>query len=142
MKWGQQQSGMWLRRYGLMRLVEIMAGFSAEYGMGWADKWDDHLDDPVWMKKAMAHTFAKLSDDDKKKVQEDHDLWQWYFDFCDVRELVKCEYFARCYILDHNGRRVSWAGEYKTICVSLVGETQCDAILQLNTDAYEFISWM
>lgn len=101
-----QTGGRWLTRLGLMDLVFGMAILSDEYKLDWAASWDDHLDDPDWLKRAMANTFMRLKPADKELVRPLYDDWLWYEKTFDMKALVVPEFNALCYLLDGEGKRV------------------------------------
>jgi hypothetical protein len=140
---GQRDSGSWLRRFGLGNLVLAMEMLSGEYDLPWAGQWQQHLDDPKWLGKAMVNTFGRLNDADQEMVAPLYEDWQWYFSNLDLEAAVNLGYLAEVYLLDRNGRRVVADGRFQTVLVNLEGATREEALCQLNRDrnVYGFSRW-
>lgn len=134
-----EQRGRWLKRVGLWDAVAEMAALSAEYKMAWAGSWQEHLDDPSWLKRAMVNTFAPLQEKDKDRVRTLYENWQWIEKNLDMSYLANPEYWAHCYILDGRGRRI---GPEMTCNRILKGQTPEEALEMLDRESYEFIRWL
>lgn len=137
-----EQPGRWLVRLGLWDLVVEMALLSMEYKLAWADRWAEHLDDPAWLRRAMANTWARLKDGDKERVRKGYEDWKWYETHLDMKYLVKPQFWALCYILDGEKKHILWDGQFVTCCRVLKGQTKDEALLKLDTNALEFIRWI
>ena len=118
-----------------------MQMLSAEYGMSWANSWQDHLDEPKWLDRAMLNTFGRLRDEDQELLRPLYEDWQWYFANLDLEAAVKLGYVAEVALLDGSGKRVVDAGQVQTVLVSLDGASREDARRSLTSE-YEFIRWV
>lgn len=136
------QPGRWLRRLGLWELVVEMASLSMEYKLAWVASWAEHLDDPAWLRRAMANTWARLSDADREKVRDGYEDWKWYEQRLDLKYLVAPEFWAECYILDGERKRVYWDGRFVTCCRVLKGQTAEEALSKLESNSLEFVRWI
>jgi hypothetical protein len=139
-----QTSGRWLVRLGLMDLVFGMTVLSEEYKMAWAASWDEHLDDPDWLKRAMANTFIQLKPADKDLVRPLYDDWLWYesrYIGIDMQFLVVPEFNALCYLLDRDGKRVCRMDGPVTVLRGLKGQDRREALETLDVKRYEFKEW-
>jgi hypothetical protein len=134
-------SGRWLVRLGLWELVCGMVILSEEYGLEWAASWNDHLDDPDWLGRAMANTFVQLKPADKDLVRPLYDDWLWFEKNFDMKGLVVPEYNALCYLLDKGGKRVSRMDRPVTVLVGLKGQDKREALETLDVKKYEFCRW-
>jgi hypothetical protein len=121
-------------------LVHGMVMLSRDYGMKWSDQWQRHLDDPGWLDKAMVNTFERLSDVDQELVRPLYEDWQWYYSNLDLAAAVNLGYAAEVYLLDRNGCRICFSGQYQTILVKLDGASREDAKRSLTSE-YEFVRW-
>ena len=136
---GQWDSG-WLKRFGLGNLVLAMEMLSGEYDLAWAGKWQQHLDDPKWLDRAMINTFGRLNEEDQEMVAPLYEDWQWYFANLDLEAAVKLGYVAEVALLWSDGRRVVDAGEVQTVLVELDGGSREEAKRSLTSE-YEFLRW-
>ena len=139
---GQWSNGAWLTASGLWPLVLQFAELSFNYGMEWAERWADNVDDVGWVRRAMANTFQKLSDDDKESIRDEYELFLEHDRVCDWQAMANPCFDALCYVIDGQGRRVESEGVLVTVVRELAGETKEDALLQLNTECFEFIEWV
>jgi hypothetical protein len=136
-----QTSGRWLVRLGLVELVAAMVILSEEYKLDWAASWNDHLDDPDWLRRAMANTFMRLKPADKNLIRPLYEDWLWYDKTFDMKGLVVPEYNALCYLLDNNGKRVRRMDGPVTVLRGLKGQDKREALATLDTKCYEFCCW-
>jgi len=136
-----QTGGRWLVRLELADLVWGMAILSDEYKMAWAASWGEHLDDPDWLKRAMANTFVQLKPDDKDRVRPLYEDWLWYEKNFDMKALVVPEYNALCYLLDGEGKRVSRMDGPVTVLRGLKGQDKWEAMATMDKRCYEFKEW-
>ncbi len=136
-----QIDGRWLMRLGLMELVAAMMILSEEYKLEWAASWNDHLDDPDWLRRAMANTFTWLKPHDKDIIRPLYEDWLWYEKTFDMKGLVVPEFNALCYLLDKGGKRVSRMDGPVTVLVGLKGQDREEALATLDTRCYEFKEW-
>ena len=142
-KSGRTDSGTgWLTKSTLWPMVFRFAEFSFDYGMDWAGKWADKIDDMGWVRRAMENTYRKLSDEDKEIIRDKYELFLAHDKFCDWQAMANPSFDALCYLIDGQGRRVESEGVLVTVVRELAGTTKEEALLQLNTDCYEFIEWM
>jgi len=118
-----QNGGRWLVRLGLADLVFGMTVLSEEYKMDWAASWNDHMDDPDWLRRAMANTFVQLKPADKDLIRPLYDDWLWYEKNFDMKALIVPEYNALCYVLDGEGKRVRRMDGPVTVLRGLKGRT-------------------
>jgi hypothetical protein len=137
---GQRDSGSWLRRFGMGNLVLAMEMLSGEYDLPWAGQWQQHLDDPKWLDRAMVNTFGRLNDADKEMVAPLYEDWQWYFSNLDLEAAVGLGYIAEAALLWGGGQRVLDGGQVQTVLVSLGGTSREDAKRSLTSE-YEFLRW-
>ena len=135
-----QWDSWWLRRIGLFNLVLAMEMLSGEYDLPWAGQWQQHLDDPKWLDKAMVNTFGRLNDADQELVRPLYEDWQWYFANLDLAAAVKFRHVAEVALLWGDGRRVVDGGQVQTVLVSLDGASREDAKRSLTSE-YEFLRW-
>ena len=138
---GQGASGDWLRRLGMMNLVLAMEMLSADYDLPWAEKWQQNLDNPKWLDRAMVNTFGRLRDADQELLRELHEDWCWYFANLDLVAAVKLGYVAEVALLWSGGQRVVDGGQVQTVLVSLDGASREDAKGSLTSE-YEFLRWV
>jgi hypothetical protein len=131
-----EQPGRWLMRLGMWGLVVEMAALSAEYKMAWAESWQEHLDDPAWLKRAMVNTFVQLRGADKDQIRARYEDWQWYEKNFDMQYMANPEHWAHCYILDGKKQRAATCNRI------LKGQTPDEALETLDRDSYEFIRWL
>ena len=124
-----------------MNLVMMMELLSDEYDFAWADQWQQNLDDPKWLAKAMDNTFDRLSDADQAVVKSQYEDWLWYAANLDLEAAVKLRYTAEVALLWGGGQRVVDAGQVQTILVSLGGASREEAKRSLTSE-YEFIRWV
>lgn len=141
-KVGQPGKGLWLRRLGLWDLVIEMALLSMEYKLGWAGSWADHLDDPAWLRRAIAGTWDRLRDADRERVREGFEDWRWTETHLDLQYLAMPRSWALCYILNGKKERILWAGRFVTCCRVLEGRTRTEALGKLDKEIYEFVRWI
>ena len=134
------QKWCWLERLGVGNLILAMEMLSADYGMPWADQWQQNLDDPQWLDRAMKNTFGRLNDADKELVRPLYEDWCWYFANLDLEAAVKRGYAAEVALLWGDGRRVVDGGQVQTVLVSLDGASREDAKRSLTSE-YEFLRW-
>ena len=134
------QKWCWLERLGVGNLILAMEMLSGDYGLAWADKWRDHLDDPKWLDRAMVNTFGRLRDEDQELLRELYEDWQWYFANLDLAAAVKLGYVAEVALLWGDGQRVVDGGRVQTVLVSLDGASREDAKRSLTSE-YEFLRW-
>ena len=134
------QKGCWLERLGVGNLILAMEMLSGDYGLPWADKWQQNLDDPRWLDKAMVNTFGRLNGEDQELVGPLYEDWRWYFENLDMEAAVKLGYVAEVALLWGDGRRVVDDGQVQTVLVSLDGATREDAKRSLTSE-YEFLCW-
>jgi hypothetical protein len=134
------QKRWWLERLGVGNLILAMEMLSGEYGFGWAEKWQQNLDDPKWLDQAMKHTFGRLNDADQELVRELYEDWLWYFANLDLVAAVKLGYVAEVALLWGDGRRVVDDGQVQTVLVSLDGASSEEAKRSLTSE-YEFMRW-
>jgi hypothetical protein len=140
----QTAGGRWLVRLGLMDLVCGMAILSDEYKMEWAAHWNDHLDKPDWLRRAMANTFLRLKPADKELIRPLYDDWLWFesrYIGIDMKALVVPEFNALCYVLDGEGKRVRRMDGPVTVLRGLKGQDRREALETLNVKIYEFCCW-
>jgi hypothetical protein len=137
----QAIGGRWLLRLGLAELVAAMVILSEEYKLEWATSWNDHLDDPDWLRRAMANTFMRLKSADKDLIRPLYEDWLWYEKTFDMKGLVVPEYNALCYLLDRDGKRVSRMDGPVTVLVGLKGQDKREALETLDRRRYEFFKW-
>jgi hypothetical protein len=134
-------TGRWLHRLGLAELVWGMAILSDVYKLAWAASWDDHLDEPDWLRRAMANTFVQLKPADKDLIRPLYDDWLWYEKNLDMKALVVPEFNALCYLLDRDGKRVCRMDGPVTVLRGLKGQDRREALATLDTKCYEFCCW-
>jgi hypothetical protein len=137
----QQKGGRWLVRLGLAELVWGMAILSDEYKLEWAASWNDHLDDPDWLGRAMANTFVQLKPADKDLIRPLYDDWLWFEKTFDMTALVVPEFNALCYLLDKDGKRVCRMDGPVTVLRGLKGQDRREALETLDVKIYEFCCW-
>ena len=133
--------GRWLQRLGLVELVASMMVYSEDYRMAWGQSWLEHLDDPAWLSRAMANTFARLTAEDKDKIRPLYDPWLWYEKNFDMKALVCPEYNALCYLLDGSGKRILGMDGAVTVLRGLKGQDKREALKTLDVKRYEFCCW-
>ena len=121
-------------------LVMMMDLLSGEYGFAWAEKWQQNLDDPQWLDRAMVNTFSRLNEEDQEMVRELYEDWSWCFSNLDLAAAVKLGYVAEVALLWGDGRRVVDGGQVQTVLVSLDGASREDAKRSLTSE-YEFLRW-
>lgn len=137
-----QRDSRWLERIGMLDLVLAMRMLSGDYGMSWAESWDAHLDEPDWLKRAMTNTFRLLKDTDRQVVRPLYEAWLWYAENFDLDAMMRQGLLLEVYLLDRNRQRISCDGQYKTIVLELQADSRQDALLQVNSDWYEFKCWV
>jgi hypothetical protein len=136
-----QNGGRWLTRLGLMDLVCGMAILSDEYKLEWAASWNDHLDDPDWLRRAMANTFVQLKPADKDLIRPLYEDWLWFEKNFDMKALVMPEYNALCYLIDRDGKWVCRMDGPVTVLRGLKGRDRRGALKTLDVKIYEFKEW-
>jgi hypothetical protein len=134
-------TGRWLERLGLVELVCGMMILSDQYKMEWTASWDEHLDDPDWLKRAMANTFVRLKPADKDNIKPLYEDWLWYEKTFDMKGLVVPEFNALCYLLDAGGKRVCRMDGPVTVLRGLKGQDRQEALATLDKKCYEFKEW-
>ena len=134
------QKWCWLERLGVGNLILAMEMLSGDYGLAWAEQWQQNLDNPKWLGKAMINTFGRLNDADKAMVKSQYEDWLWYAANLDLEAAVKLRYTAEVALLWGDGRRVVDAGEVQTVLVSLDGGSREEAKRSLTSE-YEFLRW-
>ncbi|MBE0534540.1 MAG: hypothetical protein IH624_02645 [Phycisphaerae bacterium] len=135
------ERGRWLKRLGLWELVAAMVLWSEDHGLPWASSWYAHLDEPAWLRRAFVNTFVRLTNAEKELVRPYYDEWLRLEAHADIEACVRPAFNAECFLLDRDGRRVTWRGQAQTVLVGLRGQDRQEALLQLNTKAYEFWRW-
>jgi hypothetical protein len=135
------QPGRWLERLGLTELVAAMMVYSEDYKMAWGQSWMEHLNDPAWLSRAMANTFAQLTAADKDKIRPMVEDWQWYEKNFDMKYLMCPEYNALCYLLDGQGKRILGMDGAVTVLRGLKGQDKREAMQTLDRQRYEFKCW-
>ena len=135
-----QRPGGWLGRFGLLNLVAAMEILSGDYDLPWADQWQQNLDDPGWLDRAMVNTFGRFKTEDQELLRAMYEDWRWYFANLDLAAAVKLGYVAEVALLWGGGQRVVADGQVQTVLVSLGGASREDAKSSLTSE-YEFLRW-
>ena len=110
-----------------------MQRLSIEYGMPWAGRWEDHLGDGRWLRRAVKNTYNRLSDDDKAALKDGCERF--------LEPVKQPVFLAECFILDGGGRRVLWEGKYKTVLLTICAETKREALSRIDTRYHQFKEW-
>ncbi len=118
------QKWCWLERLGVADLVAGMQMLSADYDLPWAAQWQQNLDNPGWLDRAIKNTFGRLDEADKKLVRAMYEDWQWCFGELDLAAAVKLGHVAEVALLWGDGRRVKVDGHAQTVLVSLGGASR------------------
>ena len=146
------QPDTWIRRIpDLWCLVWAFYCLAAEYQFKWAGYWPDRWNEWPWIKRAMAHTYARLNPADKEMIRCQYEAFLEEDKVLDWQAMAHPVYIADCYLLwgqyhQHQwkstiDRRVYDGREAKTVCVELKGADRQDALSKFDTNAYEFIRW-
>ena len=147
-----QQPDTWIKKIPeLWELVWVLYCLALDYQFKWASYWPDRWEDFPWVKRAMAHTYARLNAEDKEILREGYEAFLENDKVCNWQAIANPVHTAVCYILwgeyhksrwkSPDDRRVYHNGQAQMICTNLPGDTKEEALKKLDTRCYEFKEW-